>query len=869
MASTQNPHDKGATTAQASSKGAFRRKASAVCQPIAKHRAFQSMMAVALLLALFLPYVWAIADIQDDPGLFVLDLLMCIIFFLFVAEAIVRSIAEKSYPLSYFFWMDVIGTLSMLFEISWIAGADSNADTVFMRTARTAKLGARAGRLVKLSSLMQLIRGEQDQQSGSRAKRLARKLTQLLSTRISILVLGLMMVIPIFSMGVYPTADFSMTVYADQLERELASGGRDSAGFAAKLEEMREFYKTMPYQPYALHGFDGNTAMEVLAGPPGEPNRIASVFKQMVTKCTTSRSGCNGQSKAMVIFDFTEPERQANINEALLVLFIIAVMAIMTCDMSRVIDTVVIQPLETMMTSVRNHAKMFLDKFDSMQGDSDSEGENDVKDEAVLMQMLFERLATMLDIQLQTNVCTEEELRDLDQAEMGVVTELMGMKGIKSNAAHKSDSPPVGAPAPPSNECAGDAALFAPAPSVKITPGQNLFGGDAPVSTVETPVSASLPPLAVPKLPVDEGILNSWEFDVLSLNPQERARCARYILFESEVGRVTGKHYTDPDTFAKFFEMAMGGYNDLPYHNAPHALDVTHTVFRLIVETHATDWVKGVEIYALVMAAISHDLGHQGMTNPFLVETKHEWALSYNDASPLENMHCASLFKLLGNEEINVFKRLPVEQFRQARKVCIACILHTDNANHFAMVKDIKGVYELYKEVCDEQAVLEMRRQEKNGVTLHQGYSEQVLQQNSMLFLELFLHLADVSNPLKPFEICKAWAWRVLDEFFAQGDKEKELGIPVGMLNDRDKINRPGSQHGFINFLVAPLVFSTVEVFPSLHQLSSQMASNLQEWMNTWAQDAQPTEEALAKKEADVKKVREKAEQLRKRVVKL
>ena len=30
------------------------------------------------------------------------------------------------------------------------------------------------------------------------------------------------------------------------------------------------------------------------------------------------------------------------------------------------------------------------------------------------------------------------------------------------------------------------------------------------------------------------------------------------------------------------------------------------------------------------------------------------------------------------------------------------------------------------------------------------------------------------------------------DEFFAQGDKEKELGIPVGMLNDRDKVNRCG-----------------------------------------------------------------------------
>ena len=40
-------------------------------------------------------------------------------------------------------------------------------------------------------------------------------------------------------------------------------------------------------------------------------------------------------------------------------------------------------------------------------------------------------------------------------------------------------------------------------------------------------------------------------------------------------------------------------------------------------------------------------------------------------------------------------------------------------------------------------------------------------------------------------EVCKKWAWRVLDEFFEQGDEEKRLSLPVGMLNDREKINRP------------------------------------------------------------------------------
>merc|ERR1712176_213363 len=103
-----------------------------------------------------------------------------------------------------------------------------------------------------------------------------------------------------------------------------------------------------------------------------------------------------------------------------------------------------------------------------------------------------------------------------------------------------------------------------------------------------------------------------------------------------------------------------------------------------------------------------------------------------------------------------------------------------------------------------------------------------------LMWLELFLHVADVSNPLKPFSICRPWAWRVLDEFFAQGDEEKRLGLPVGMLNDRDKVNRPGSQHGFINFLVSPLVVGSVRLFPPLHPLTTQMALNLEQWKITW-----------------------------------
>merc|ERR1712048_377871 len=74
------------------------------------------------------------------------------------------------------------------------------------------------------------------------------------------------------------------------------------------------------------------------------------------------------------------------------------------------------------------------------------------------------------------------------------------------------------------------------------------------------------------------------------------------------------------------------------------------------------------------------------------------------------------------------------------------------------------------------------------------------------LVIVSFLHIADISNSMKPFRICRIWAWKVLDEFFNQGDEEKRLGIPVQALNDRDKVNKPFSQIGLIEFLATPLV---------------------------------------------------------------
>ena len=62
----------------------------------------------------------------------------------------------------------------------------------------------------------------------------------------------------------------------------------------------------------------------------------------------------------------------------------------------------------------------------------------------------------------------------------------------------------------------------------------------------------------------------------------------------------------------------------------------------------------------------------------------------------------------------------------------------------------------------------------------------------------LLLHSADVAHPTKTWSLHKEWTARCMEEFFSQGDREKELGLDVSPLCDRNTTTVPQSQIGKI-----------------------------------------------------------------------
>ena len=73
---------------------------------------------------------------------------------------------------------------------------------------------------------------------------------------------------------------------------------------------------------------------------------------------------------------------------------------------------------------------------------------------------------------------------------------------------------------------------------------------------------------------------------------------------------------------------------------------------------------------------------------------------------------------------------------------------------------------------------------------------------------------SDVSNPIKSWPIYSEWIERITTEFLNQGDKEKELGLPVSPFCNRESFNTSLSQKSFINFIVSPLFDATSQYCP-------------------------------------------------------
>lgn len=322
--------------------------------------------------------------------------------------------------------------------------------------------------------------------------------------------------------------------------------------------------------------------------------------------------------------------------------------------------------------------------------------------------------------------------------------------------------------------------------------------------------------------------INSWDFDVLRVGSVTK----NPLTF---VGYICLKAFdlpTKKTELANFLLAVEGSYKDVPYHNSLHGAQVGRSMYWLCTQGNLGQHLSALDQFTLVMAGLVHDVHHPGLTTDFIVRSAQDiqvdfkqkkkqattdylgLAVTYNDQSPLENMHLAITFDLLAKKDNHFFERHMVMQMRRP---LVKAVLGTDMAHHDVSVTmltmmnvNLRNASELNTSVVPwyyphrppsmPHSLSPTEKLEKQTQWLDRIRKEFVM--------ELLLHAMDISSATMPFEQWCSWNDRVGEEFKCQKELEvQQFGEVISTFlpdySDESAVHKFGA--GFMSYMVKPL----------------------------------------------------------------
>lgn len=323
-----------------------------------------------------------------------------------------------------------------------------------------------------------------------------------------------------------------------------------------------------------------------------------------------------------------------------------------------------------------------------------------------------------------------------------------------------------------------------------------------------------------------QSAVTDWDFDSFRLAEVTRGRPLYHLgLFLLQRHNLLQPFSISEEKIKIWLEMIESNYNHYPYHNSIHAADVlAASNFLLLENKSAATQFSPLEMFGLLVASMAHDLDHPGCSNQFLIKSSHPLALMYNDTCINESHHCARLFQLtLRSPETNIFQNLSQSHYEELRRLIVTLILATDLGKHFEYLNKFK-----LKTAASASNSGATTPNSPNGTSTFLDLS---LPEDRLLYLIMIIKCADLSNPSRDFGIYKKWVARVLEEFFNQGDKERDLGLPVSQFMDRLTTGVGKSQVSFIDFLVSPIYESFL---PVQHEEFTKFCKTIVENRTKW-----------------------------------
>lgn len=326
---------------------------------------------------------------------------------LFIVELVLNSYAKHGYLGRFYFWLDLMAVLSLVPDIGWIwdpiqGDSDDSASTSAIRAGRASRAGTKAGRVVRIVRLVRLVRivklykhlkrqkGEdvdEDPINADQPSQVGKRLSDLTTRRLIILVLSLLFLLPLFDATFWKDADDYASFGLSTLHLLTFSALAQPNNISPILKDSTVGYATEAGSVLylKLNGIDesvSNGWLENVRFTDGatvnptnewsydhmrsvaeveEDFRDHEILRTSLEGCTDGTTGSALDDDTVVcaseaIFDnkdFSVQEAWLNIGKTLFVMLVLAVGSLM---FTRDAENLVIQPIERMVYLVKQLA---------------------------------------------------------------------------------------------------------------------------------------------------------------------------------------------------------------------------------------------------------------------------------------------------------------------------------------------------------------------------------------------------------------------------------------------------------------------------------------------------------------------------------